>query len=895
MGIESIEISKLSGKLQRLAQAADNDSNGLIENKEIEIFKDLAQTIVKNGQVSESDYTAIFGSEIKGAEEVKTQTATNPQQKKTYSQESVERMERNVVNILNEEYSTTPEELLERLTERLGVDANDPQYKDLQNQVVYIKNAIDEIGYNSKDDVKNLEKKVKEKLFITKKDDFAKNVLNALVKNAEYNQITKESNEMKKAYESLLDVGMNEEVAFEQMKSVYKEKGSYYSDLLKKRGSWLYKMTHFKSKMSKFENTYIMPEARTTVREAVYDSDAQKSKKVKKDAKATLEANGDYNKYTKKALRGENGFKEWVSGEDSDMKIARKNQATYNKVMEIREKGLSEKDIIDAVDEKSTIGSKMTFGLFFKKKTNLFEALKNSGLIVDKGDGTYDITALSQLIGEHVGSNYKLDRQSDDFKALAEKTKTTSALAAATELKNLTPEETKMLVEMCGYKVEGKDWGKAILGATVGALVNGLSSAVSVATNKRAVIDTTIDNSNYVELNIEASQSVANQIASQFEGNKEVTVNFIKGGVQIIVDQKNIAPLFWKASRHILETGLKSSAIGAAFGLIAGLKDDPEKPITSTQFKCTTLEEYEKVLDSEVKQNALDPKYKAALMMLASTFVKEDEDGNKYWDCESYKELLNHGDGTPEVLGAGNGSVLNREELIGLLKALKKEDVHDVDDTTPVVEEDHNYATKDKEAIAAEYQSIPVIDGSTTSWSKIAGQYDCLVERYGLADAIRMIKIAQAINNGDYGKENMEKLLAISKKGLSHMKNIEGIDFDAYKSAYESTYLPALKKDNEGNNIPGTGVKVPVNLADCIRDESKSLKADKATPADEIVNPTGNAADRIKVRDGQAAKYYVRFDGGAVQEFNSMQERDQAVADFKAKYPNAKVEKWKEE
>lgn len=88
------------------------------------------------------------------------------------------------------------------------------------------------------------------------------------------------------------------------------------------------------------------------------------------------------------------------------------------------------------------------------------------------------------IIGEHVGANYKLDRQTSDFKALAEITKTTSALAAATELKNLSEQEAKMLVEMCGYKVEGKNCGKAILAATAGALVTGLSAAGSAATNK---------------------------------------------------------------------------------------------------------------------------------------------------------------------------------------------------------------------------------------------------------------------------------------------------------------------------------------------------------------------------------------------------------------------------
>ena len=41
----------------------------------------------------------------------------------------------------------------------------------------------------------------------------------------------------------------------------------------------------------------------------------------------------------------------------------------------------------------------------------------------------------------------------------------------------------------------------------------------------------------------------------------------------------------------------------------------------------------------------------------------EDKDGNKVWDCEGYKTFLNN--------AAGNGGVLNREELIGAVQQLK--------------------------------------------------------------------------------------------------------------------------------------------------------------------------------------------------------------------------------
>ncbi len=884
MGIESIEVSKLTGKLQQLAQVAD-DGNGKLEGKEIEIFQSTVEAANLEGT---NEYKAIFGSEIK--------TATNPQANK-YSEKTIERMERYVLTILKEEASASPEKLTAKLTERLGASANDPKYLEMQADVTNILNAINTIGYNSKDDVKKLEDKVKEQLKIDKKDNFKKDVLKALVKNAEQTQAKKEYEEVKVKYDELVNKGTLEEEAYKAVKKEFQPKGSYYKDLFK-NGSFFYKAIHFRGKLGKFEKSHIMSQARTTAREAVYESDGTTKKEVKKDAETTLKENDDYNKYTKRALGGERSFADKINFRESDMGFTIKNHAAKNRVEDIKEEGLSEQEIHDAVDKKKTF-------LFFKQKTELFEALKSSGLIEykgvdEKGEEIWDVSSLSEIIGLHVGSDYTLNKQSDDFKALAEKTKTTSALAAATLLQNLNEKEAEMLVKMCGYNVEGKNIGKAIVKATAGALVTGLvtagSAAAAVATNKRPVLDTVINNHNYTEINIKCDTELIDDIKDQFSGAEGVTVNVISGGIQIIAEQNQIVPLFWKGSRHILNSALKAAIPGAVVGLIAGLKDDPEKPITSTQFECTTLEEYEKVLNSEVKQRAIDPKYKDALMLIAMTFAVKDKDGNiTGWDCEGYKSFLNK--------AAGNGGVLNRAELMGALEGLKDvkkpEAAEETDETEEIQEtqeeKEHTYATHNKAAVDAQYENIPVIDGSTTSWAKIAGQYDCLIQKYTLPGAIRIIKIAQAINNGDYSKENLEKLLKLSKKGHMNLQNVDGIDFKAYMSAINATYLPALKKDSNGNPVPGTGVKVPANLADCERDESKDLKAPKANGDGPVVKPSGNAADRKKVKDGEDAKFYARFDGGEAIEYTNMKDRDDAVDAFKKEYPNAKVEKWNKE
>ena len=67
MGMD-IDISKLEGNLKLYARLADGQDNGnekIDTEKELSIFKGHAQTAVQNGEVTDADYKAVFGSEIK--------------------------------------------------------------------------------------------------------------------------------------------------------------------------------------------------------------------------------------------------------------------------------------------------------------------------------------------------------------------------------------------------------------------------------------------------------------------------------------------------------------------------------------------------------------------------------------------------------------------------------------------------------------------------------------------------------------------------------------------------------------------------------------------------------------------------------------------------------------
>ena len=809
--MDNIKIADLTGALQKIANANDENKNGYVDGKEISVFEIGAKALLSAGSIEEKDYNAIFGLELKNknVEPPKNETKNLSKAERKAYNKNVNSSEDYLLTILKEEFQTSPENLKARLHERIGENANDPIYQQREQWINYVIDLVTNSKYNSKEDVENLYDNLKKQLQITRKDDFEKDVLKLLVKNAEYTQRTKEFGKVQEAYDKAVGAGTDWETAFEKVKDNFKKNGSYYKDIV-----------------NDFEDSYIMPKARTIVREAIYESDATSSRGVKKDAKEILKSNGNWNKYTKKALGGENNFGQWISGHDSDMKISRKNQARKNIVIDIRENGLTGEEVHDAVDKRKTF-------LFFKKKTQLFAALTGSGLIKDLGNGRYDISPLSELIGLHVGSNYKMDRTSSEYKALAEKTKTTSALAAATELKNLTQKEAEMLIKMCGYDVEGKDWGKAILGATIGALINGLGAGAGAATNDRYYYDTELLNNNYTELTfMDVTDDTLNELIDQFEKVDGAVLNLVEGGLKVIIDQQAITPLLWEGSRFIVETALKGAAVGAAFGLIAGLKDDdPEKPITSTQFKCTTLEEYAKVLDSEAKQKALKPQYKEALMLIAATFIEEDKDGNKYWDCEAYKMFLNK--------AAGNGGVLNREELLGALEMLKDEPPTETptpttgegpsttpgeDATVVPPKEEICYAEKGKEEDTIVDVKVPYITGIAAKGWKAAAKayYPCLFENlmatYKNEDnagdrAGQILKAAQAVTDGNYSEARLEALVKMSLKEIRNAK-LDGINKAYYIELRNSKVMPER-------------VYLPDNIANCDKkDNAKVGKAD---------------------------------------------------------------------
>ena len=86
-------------------------------------------------------------------------------------------------------------------------------------------------------------------------------------------------------------------------------------------------------------------------------------------------------------------------------------------------------------------------------------------------------------------------------------------------------------------------------------------------------------------------------------------------------------------------------------------------------------------------------------------------------------------------------------------------------------------------------------------------------------------------------------------------------------------------------------VKMPEFLAGCERKE-KSICDDSITDKTGKRAGVASAVDTRKVSDGQEAKYYVRFNNGAVQEYNNENDRNTAVEEFKRENKNARRIDW---
>lgn len=728
MGMD-IDISKLEGNLKLYARLADGQDNGnekIDTEKELSIFKGHAQTAVQNGEVTDADYKAVFGSEIKSQAHVSNPTPTlTKKQVKDHNA----RVKYSVKEMVKS--GVAPKDLMAKLEKEYS---NSAEYKQMLDEVNYTLNLVNGTNYDSKEGVENIHKKVKAQLKQDGKwDDFHKDLLDSLEKQAKTAQIYKEFKAIVAEYESVKTTMQKTEVV-KQNGDNFKAYVEIVKDKLKKDKTW--KESYTKEAFEQLEDY------------------ARKDAKKLVESRLANETGATTKKGLRKELRGMNkGGDAYQNDAIQDIKTDRKVFARKHKV-ENKANALSS---ITADALRTELG-KRGYQYNFAKKASahkigneIFEKLNKSYLpTVMKEDGTYDLSKLSEEIASRVGQDYKVNQSKSDEK-MSELKNIQNRLAKITG-QDFTDNETKVLINMFGFDREHKDHTPKILKAAVGA-VGGAAAALSASSK--------LNVSQAVELTIENS-TIANDII------KELEANGVKPGVTELADGSiNIKVLqeYMKDSR--ITDILKGAGIGALtnalFDIVIGDGKDEKSCMSISDYDIndstyTNAEEYKEYVAKVFKKN---PEKVEALHTLVDAY--KEKFGDQWY--KHFQQALRD--------MAGIGSKLNPEEC-RMIKYNKPKDVDNNNHNDGV----HNDGDGDGDDIVPDRCPVEMRETTATdttfthkvkfgdSWSEIVKAYfpnykECFGTLEGSKGAIRALKKALATDaDGKLNNALYQKLLA---------------------------------------------------------------------------------------------------------------------------------------
>ena len=443
--------------------------------------------------------------------------------------------------------------------------------------------------------------------------------------------------------------------------------------------------------------------------------------------------------------------------------------------------------------------------------------------VINEENGTYNLRQLADIVRGATGADWEMNTYGDEKRS--EMQKAIDDLKDAIVRGDVTDKDIEKLKKLCNIpdaprSREAKDvFGNVINEAVTGAVLGPLG-AIKV-------------------------KSVA-----------EVTTILVNAGASASVS------LSWggAAIAPVLIT------LDALINAIVGVKKDEETCFKFEDAAGKTVEEYiahlEKHADSEEQAKAI-----AVLAKAYEAKYKND------WNTHFVNDLKN---------AAGNDLVLNclefKSACSSLMDNLKTEEVKEASYNTY----DQDGTPDTKEAVEVE-----TIDARTSSWEKLAEQYSCIgdIEIDATKSpncakrkdqlAVRMLKVAQAINDNNYSLERLLYLAEETFKSPNYkyesLKGFEGIDHNVL----QGTMKAQLMGD----------VKMPSQLADCPRDNTKDIKA---TVQDKTgtVGAVASAKDYV-TKTGKSGEYGVRFNYGEWEIFNTADERDKELEEFKKQNPHA--------
>ena len=584
---------------------------------------------------------------------------------------------------------------------------------------------------------------------------------------------------------------------------------------LKEDGKW--NRSYYEVAYKLFENKGLNSIMQTDQDGKVATSDNTKAKEIRKEVKSEHkgEINGDKDKKYNKTLKGN---------------ITPEIQARKNVVMDRRE----EIKNFDADDVKKAVGQ----GLSVRIENN----------VLDEGKTCADISA---EIEKYVGADYLINGSKD-----TENAELYNIQVMLDETFNIEADEkeTKKICEdLCGYKIKSKDHTPGIVpilgGAIAGALGGGLGEAATAVDKIVRIPHTTtitVNDLTNILTEVGINGDIIQEINQSISNTETYTVNDV-------------------ISRLVEGIG---GAVGLAVPFLTTLVFGKD---IQYEKACVNLQEYDATKDTytdpEKFKNHLKGRYKdspellAGLVNLVDIYtVNGTFEHAKYW---SYLKNL-----------AGAGSNLNCAEIAGMrLDSTQKEVKKNESD--PVKVKMRTYKEVTDPVTTTKAEECDIVNTRKSSWYKLAEFYgDCGKDA---PTVVRMLKLAQAITDGDYSEDRMNKLLQASRKSYdgntkeerkAAMKaNFDALglgdafDFDTYYAMLTTPIMP-----NE--------TKLPKNLGDC-NSSYNNHNVDVGKIEGSYDGPAPKyASGTVTNTTSGTTKYYYQIDNGEIIEIVATSDDD---------------------
>ena len=721
-----IDLKKI-GELQNLAANIDaengNKNSKLDTEIEITIFEGELAKLVAQGEISADDSTAI--KNIFGLEKKDNNSTTTPE---GLSRKDMKR-NRNAIKDSVERYvkqGVKPEDLMAKLNNEYQNSEYAPFLNDVQKMV----NAIINTEYNSKEDIENLKKTVKEDLDI-KKRDWQYDVLNDLVKQAEEDQINKE-------FEALVEM-YNGVKATMAGTDIVKEKGDHfkaYASIVKDElqekgpdGKKLWDKSYTKEAYARLEE-YIKAEAKGVVMSQITETTATKKRPWVKEMKAMNTSDDPYQTSARKKAD-----------------TARTISLRHNKY----EKTYEELGSISRDELKKALGK------------DLFEKFNRSYLINHQNaDGTYNLQDFAAAIKMRAGADYNVNKSDDTEASERHNIKAeVAALLGNLPIDEISNKDAKRIIDFVGLDREKnidllKGFVKnTIPGVLVGLLTGGLAKGGSQQIRQT------------VNLAFDSQDIAADTLDALKSQNLPFTTTQLEDGKVLLTIKQEVL----RNNRAF--NALMGAGIGVLQGALMTLLFGDGKTFEKS---CLSILDYDsKDTRYTVKENFIEyvrmryPEKAEMLEKLIATFpLPEGQEPTKTsnWDHEGFFNLLRN-----EI--AGRGSNGNCEEFYGyyIFGGKQEEPVNPPEEQVVVTPPPAVTVTTQTDECLLEATptnvdtTVPhkVVFGD--SWEEIVKAYfptwnECFDKMYEKGGAIQALKKALATKrDGTLDKEMYKKLL----------------------------------------------------------------------------------------------------------------------------------------